>query len=85
MSYEYAIMEKSPTFHYKEINKYEPRNKIIKANFKIETQSKITRFIAPFFYEEAKKNSIYEVSFSKDYKTADIIYIKKPYDQKILM
>ena len=55
MSYEFIIMEKYPTFHYKELNKNEARNKIIKANFIIETQSKITRLIAPFFDEMAKK------------------------------
>ena len=78
MSYEFIIMEKYPTFHYKELNKDEARNKIIKANFIIETQSKITRLIAPFFDEMAKKKSTYEVSFNNDYKKADIIYIKNP-------
>ena len=82
MSYEFVIMEKYPTFHYKEINQNEARNKIIKANFKIETQSKITRLSAPFFDDEAKKNSKYEVKFSKDYKSANIIYVKNPYEQK---
>jgi len=82
MSYEYEIMEKYPTFHYKELNEEGARNKIIKANFKIETQSKITRLIAPFYDEETKKNSNYEVSFLNDYKLADIKYIKNPYDQK---
>ena len=48
-------MEKYPTFHYKGLNEEGARNKIIKANFKIETQSKITRLIAPFYDEEAKK------------------------------
>jgi hypothetical protein len=56
MSYEYEIMEKYPTFHYKELNEEGARNKIIKANFKIETQSKITRLIAPFYEEEVKNN-----------------------------
>ena len=82
MSYEYEIMEKYPTFHYKELNMEGARNKIIKANFKIETQSKITRIIAPFYDDEAKKKSKYEVSFSNDYKIADIKYIKNPYDQQ---
>ena len=58
MSYEFIIMEKYPTFHYKELNKDEARNKIIKANFIIETQSKLTRLIAPFFDEIAKKNQL---------------------------
>ena len=68
MSYEFVIMEKYPTFHYKEINQNEARNKMIKANFKIQTQSKITRLSAPFFDDEAKKSSIYQVVFSKDYR-----------------
>ena len=78
MSYEFNIMEKYPSFHYKEINRDEARNKIIKANFTIETQSKITRLIAPFLDKEAKKNSTYEVTFSNDFKKADIKYVKKP-------
>ena len=82
MSYEFIIMEKYPTFHYKELSKDAPRNKIIKANFIIETQSKITRLIAPFFDEMAEKKSTYEVIFGKDYKKAEIFYIKNPDDQQ---
>ena len=82
MSYEFDIMEKYPTFHYKELNKNEPRNKIIKANFEIETQSKITRLIAPFLDDEAKKKSTYEVVFNNDFKKASIKYTKNPDDQK---
>ena len=82
MSYEFDIMEKYPTFHYKELNQNESRNKIIKANFKIQAQSKITRLIAPFLDEEAKKNSSYDIVFSDDFKKAEVKYIKKPDDQK---
>jgi hypothetical protein len=82
MSYEFIIMEKYPTFHYKELNKEGARNKIIKANFIIEAQSKITRLIAPFFDEMAQNKSTYEVTFSNDYKKAEIIYVKNPDDQK---
>ena len=82
MSYEFIIMEKYPTFHYKELNINNPRNKKIKANFKIETQSKITRIIAPFYDEEAKKKSKYEISFDKDFKEANIKYEKNPDNQK---
>ena len=57
MSYEFNIMEKYPSFHYKELNKEKPRNKIINANIEIETQSKITRLIVSFMDEQAKKNS----------------------------
>ena len=82
MSYEFVIMEKYPTFHYKELNKDEVRNKIVKANFIIETQSKITRLVAPFFDEIAKEKSTYEVTFSDDYKKSEIKYIKNPDEQK---
>ena len=82
MSYEFIIMEKYPTFHYKELNKEGARNKIIKANFIIEAQSKITRLIAPFFDEMAQNKSAYEVTFSNDYKKAEIIYVKNPDEQK---
>ena len=78
MSYEFNIMEKYPVFHYKELNKDKPRNKIINANIEIETQSKLTRLIAPFMDEEAKKNSLYVVEYNSDYKKAKIKYIKNP-------
>ena len=80
MSYEFNIMEKYPSFHYKELNQnqFKKINKIVKANFKIETQSKITRLIAPFYDDQAKKNSTYKVKFSDDFKTADIEYTKNP-------
>ena len=78
MSYEFNIMENYPNFHYKGINSDQAKNKIIKANFTIETQSKITRLIAPFLDTRAKQNSIYEVAFSNDFKKADIKYIKNP-------
>ena len=81
MSYEFVIMEKYPTFHYEELNIDKPRNKKIIANFEVETQSKITRLIAPFYDEKAKNNSIYEVSFSDNYKKANIVYIKNPDEQ----
>ena len=79
MSYEFDIMEKYPFFQYEGSNTNEIKNKIIKANFIIESQSKITRLIAPFYDEEAKKYSNYEVKFNNDYKTAEIKYIKNPY------
>ena len=82
MSYEFIIMEKYPTFHYKELNKEGARNKLIKANFIIEAQSKITRLVAPFFDEMAKNQSTYEVTFSDDYKKAEITYVKNPDDQQ---
>ena len=78
MSYEFVIMEKYPTFHYKELNQNEKRNKKIKANFIIETQSIITRIIAPFYDEVAKKNSKYEVTLDKELKKANIKYEKNP-------
>ena len=78
MSYEFNIMEKYPTFHYNHINQHNYRNKKIKAIFKINTQSKITRLIAPFFDDKAKKNSELEILFNDDYTNAKIYYIKNP-------
>ena len=82
MSYEFNIMQKYPTFHYKEMNKNKTSYKTINADFEISTQSKITRLIAPFLDEEAKKTSSYSVKYSPDYKTAKIKYIKN-YDTSI--
>ena len=82
MSYEFTMMEKYPTFHYKELNVEKPRNKKIIARLQIETQSKITRLIAPFLDEEAKKKSEYEVTFTNDFKSANIKYVKNPDEQK---
>ena len=82
MSYEYNIMEKYPTFHFKELNENKPRNKTINADIEIETQSKITRLIAPFMDEQAKKNSSFEIQYNQDYKKAKIKYIKNPDDIK---
>ena len=58
ISYELIMMEKYPSFYYKELeNNKGQQNKIIKANFVIKTLSKITRLIAPFYDENAKKYS----------------------------
>ena len=81
MSYEFNIMEKYPTFHYNNINQYNYRNKKIKAIFKINTQSKITRLIAPFYDDKAKKKSELEILFNDDYTNAKIYYIKNPDNQ----
>ena len=80
MSYEFIIMEKYPSFYYKELNEDNQKNKIINANIEIETQSKITRLITPFMDEIAKKNSLFEVKYNPDYKKAKIKYIKNPND-----
>ena len=84
MSYEFSIMEKYPVFHYEEKDENKLKNKMIKANFEIKTLSKITRLIAPFMDEEAKKNSIFKVDYSPDYKLAKINYTKNPDDIKII-
>ena len=78
MSYEFNIMEKYPTFHYNHINQEKFRNKKIKAVFTIQTQSKITRLIAPFFDDQAQKNSKLDIEFNKDYTKANVYYIKNP-------
>ena len=59
MSYEFFIMEQYPSFYFKGLkNNNECKNKIIKANFQIQTLSKITRLIVPFYDENAKKFKI---------------------------
>ena len=74
MSYEFSIMEKYPSFYYNGIkNASEPKNKKINAHFEIETQSKITRLIAPFSVPQ-NPNIKYSVEYSPDYKTAKIEY-----------
>ena len=83
MSYEFSIMEKYPSFYYKELKGNDkPKNKKIIADFEIQTQSKITRLIAPFYDELAKKNpnTKYTVQYSPDYKTAKIEYTKDSED-----
>ena len=81
MSYEFTIMEKYPTFHYNHLNQEKFRNKKIKAIFTIKAHSKITRLIAPFFDDQAKKNSQFETFFNDDYTEAKIYYIKNPDEQ----
>ena len=84
MSYEFSIMEKYPSFYYKEIkNNSQSFHKKILANFEIQTHSKITWLIALFYDEEAKKNSKYIVKYSEDYKKALIEYSKSSEEIKI--
>ena len=73
LSYQFDIMESYPAFHYKEI-KNENENKKINANFKISTQSKITRLIAPFLDEKLKASCVYNIKYSQHYKIAEIEY-----------
>ena len=83
ISYEFIMMEKYPSFYYKELeNNKGQKNKIIKANFEIKALSKITRLIAPFYDENAKKYSKFNVKYSQDYKTAKIEYSKFPEEIK---
>ena len=74
LSYQFNIMEKYPSFHYNGYEYKNTENKKINAIFKIETQSKITRLIAPFLKGEAKNNCIYKINYSQDYKKAEIEY-----------
>lgn len=80
LSYQFEIMEKYPSFHYKQLKNDESKYKTINANFKIETNSKITRLIAPFLEEKNKKIN-YQVIFNNNYKKAEIKYIKKPKEE----
>ena len=74
LSYEYIIMDQYPSFHSQELKIDEPTNKMIKAEFNLETQTKITRLIAPFLDEEKKIKTKYETHFNQDYKKAKIKY-----------
>ena len=81
MSYEFNIIQKYPIFLCKELHGNNSENKILKAKFRIEAQSKITRLIAPFISEEDKNNKNYEVQFNDDFMKADITYMKNPKNQ----
>ena len=75
MSYEFSIMEKYPSFYYKELKGNDkPKNKKIIADFEIQTQSKITRLIAPIYDKKYKNdlNSIFNVKYGPDYKSAKL-------------
>ena len=76
LSYQFDIMESYPAFHYKEI-KSENENKKINANFKISTQSKITRLIAPFLDEKLKASCVYKINLNikdEDNKRFSILF-----------
>ena len=74
LSYQYEIMESYPSFHSKEIKNKNSENKKINANFKIMTQSKITRLIAPFLDKELIVHCGYKTKYSQDYNIAEIEY-----------
>ena len=79
LSYEFSIMDNYPSFYYKEAkNDDGPKYKKIISNFQIQTQSKITRLIAPFHDVKYKNdlNSMYSVQYGPDYKSAKITFLK---------
>ena len=78
MSYEFSIMDVYPYFYYERYSRNKHLFDIIKANFTIETQSKITRLVSPFSDEISKKNVFYKLIFDNDYKKAEIFYIENP-------
>ena len=83
LSYEFSIMDKYPSFYYKEAkNDDGPKYKKIIANIKIQTQSKITRLIAPFYDEKYKNDlsSVYKVEYGSDFKSATISLTKNEED-----
>ena len=55
MSYEFSIMDVYPYFDYERYSRNKHLFDIIKANFTIETQSRITRLVSPFSDEISKK------------------------------
>ena len=92
LSYEFNIMENYPDFNYKELENKNSESKKINAVFNIETQSKITRLIAPFLDNNSKNDFIYNIKYKQNYKKAKIEYksakidlniSKKENDQKI--
>ena len=79
LSYEFSIMDNYPSFYYKQAKKDDgPKYRKIYANFIIQTQSKITRLIAPFHDMKYQNdlNSSYTVKYKPDYKSATITLIK---------
>ena len=83
LSYEFSIMDKYPSFYYKEAkNDDGPKYKKIYANIKIQTQSKITRLIAPFYDEKYKNDlsSVYKVEYGSDFKSVTISLTKNEED-----
>ena len=83
ISYEFSIMDNYPSFYYKEAkNDDSPKYKKIAANIQIQTQSKITRLIAPFHDEKYKSdlNSLFMVKYGPDYKSAKITFTKDQAD-----
>ena len=74
LSYQFNIMENYPSFYYNGYEYKNTENKKINAIFKIKTQSKITKLIAPFLKEETKNNCIYKIKYIQDYKKAEIEY-----------
>ena len=74
LSYEFNLIDFYPLFYYEGFET-DLENKKIEAKFNIETQSKITRLIAPFKENLEGKDYIYKVIYSNDYKKAEIIYI----------
>ena len=68
-------METFPSFHFKDLESTKPGNKKLSAKFTIETQSKITRLIAPFLDKKIENNYINNINYSQDYKKAEIEYI----------
>ena len=83
LSYEFIIMENYPDFNYKELENKNTENKKINAIFNIETQSKITRLIAPFLDKNSKKDCIYNIKYRQDYKKAEIEYKNNKIDFNI--
>ena len=83
LSYEFNIMENYPDFNYKELENKNSENKKINAIINIETQSKITRLIAPFLDKNSKKDFIYNIKYNLDYKKAEIEYKSDKIDLNI--
>ena len=73
LSYEYNIIDQYPVFSYLDLDKSVAKKANIKAEFKLETQSKLTR-LTRFLDEDKNKLSLFRVNYEQDYKKALIKY-----------
>ena len=73
MSYEFSFMEHYPCFiyHGTEVNAKKVEGKLV-----FNTNSKITRLIAPFMDEEAQKSISYKIDYNENYTQATIHFNK---------
>ena len=82
LSYQFDIIENFPAFQFKE-EKDLKLNKKINANFTIQTQSPISRLIAPFLNEQLKNSCVYKIKYGQFNKSAEIEFRNYNYNFNI--